>query len=92
MTTTRMRYVNMHLGPDPCIIQVHCTTCNAASTPAPEQFPGEQRNKAEEWALAHTGRADAEGRHHTGYRVEVTMFWRVTPCEDIDPPPGGLPS
>ncbi|KUJ69798.1 hypothetical protein ACZ90_08335 [Streptomyces albus subsp. albus] len=90
MSRMRMRYVDMSLGPDPdaepCVIQVRCTTCGAASNPVPERFPGEQRDRAEQWALAHTGRIDAEGRHHTGYQVTVTMFWRVTPHEDIDPP------
>ncbi|WP_446697063.1 DUF7848 domain-containing protein [Streptomyces palmae] len=80
----------MRLGADPeaepYVIQVHCTSCGAASDPAPERVPGERRAKAEEWALAHTGKADAQGRHHTGYRVTVTMFWRVSPSEEIDPP------
>ncbi|MFC0600018.1 hypothetical protein [Streptomyces palmae] len=92
MSRMRMRYVKMSLGADPdaepCVIQVRCTGCGAASTPVPEQFPGEQRDRAEEWALSHTGRIDAEGRHHTGYQVTVTMFWRVTPHEEIDPPRG----
>ena len=96
MSRMRMRYVDMTLGPDPAaepyILQAECTTCGAASDPQPEQVPGEQRERAEDWALAHTGRVDGEGRHHTGYRVTVTAFWRVTPHEDIDPPGGERPT
>ncbi|MFH8367456.1 hypothetical protein [Streptomyces sp. NPDC018031] len=96
MSRARMRYVDMSLGPDPdaepYIVEVECTSCAAASAPAPERVPGEMRDRAEEWALRHTGRADADGRHHTGFRVTVTMFWRVTPHEEIDPPAGPEPA
>ncbi|KUJ54584.1 hypothetical protein ACZ90_66425 [Streptomyces albus subsp. albus] len=95
MSRMRMRFVEMRLGADPdaepYVVQVHCTSCDAASGPAPEQVPGERRTAAEDWALAHTGKADGEGRHHTGYRVTVTMSWRVTPGEEIDPPVPGRP-
>lgn len=90
MSRRRMRFVEMTIRPDPdaepYLLDVACTTCGAASAPMPERYAGERRDTAEDWALAHTGKADAEGRHHTGYRVTVTMFWRVTPHEEIDPP------
>ncbi|MFH8368833.1 hypothetical protein [Streptomyces sp. NPDC018031] len=90
-----MRYVDMSIAPDPdaepYLLQVECTTCGAASGPVPERVAGERRDEAGDWALAHTGRVDSEGRHHTGYRLTVTMFWRVTPHEDIDPPEAAAP-
>jgi len=89
VTRAIYRYVNMTLSADPdaeaAIIEATCTTCSATSQPEIGDSPTEQREKAEKWCLEHTGQADDYGRHHTGFRATVTMFWRVTPEEELDP-------
>ncbi|MFE4651512.1 hypothetical protein [Streptomyces sp. NPDC056707] len=77
-----MRFVHMSLEGDPnaepAIVIPECTLCRAAFQPVAGDL-AELREKAELWCLDHAAKSDEAHRHHTGFRVNVTMHWRVVP-------------
>ncbi|MEV5506284.1 hypothetical protein [Streptomyces orinoci] len=71
---TVIRFADWLIGPEtapeapPIIHELECTTCNATS-----EATGDFED-ARNWAFQHSGHNPS----HTGYRENITRFWRAT--------------
>ncbi|OEJ24266.1 hypothetical protein AS594_06985 [Streptomyces agglomeratus] len=80
MTRSRHRFVRWvfkalsSTDGHPPIYSAQCTTCYVEPSEAFDDPSG-----AERWSMRHAAQLDAEGKHHTVFRMIVTSFAVVRP-------------